>query len=122
MIDFDGLARWLVACQKHPDENGCIVVSLADAIRLRSLGFATVEPGRWKVPPEISRRYPALAVFITAAPAAPAAPEMPARPPVVTPPVPVTPPRAPVEVAPVDRLTWRRHDALRHADQMRVSS
>ena len=66
MPDYDKLARWLIACQKQADADGTIPLSLADAICLRGLGFATVEPGGWTVPslpPELTWRYPALAPF-----------------------------------------------------------
>jgi hypothetical protein len=66
MADFDTFARWLIACQRHPDADGCIAVHLADAMCLREIGFWNVEPGRWKapsLPPEIIDRYPALAEF-----------------------------------------------------------
>jgi hypothetical protein len=46
MIDFDRLARWLLACQKHPDADGSIMLSVADVICLRRMGFPTVVPGQ----------------------------------------------------------------------------
>ena len=63
MTDYDQLARWLIACQKRPDADGRVELSPADAICLRGLGFPTVEPGGWKVPPlppDVGWRYPAL--------------------------------------------------------------
>ena len=67
MTDYDQLARWLTASQKRRGADGCIVLSLADTICLRGLGFPTVEPGRWKVPslpPEVTWRYPNLAPLL----------------------------------------------------------
>ena len=72
MINFDGLARWLIACQKRPDADGRIVLSVADAICVRSLGFPTVVPGHWRMPPlppELSWRYPSVAQFAADSPA-----------------------------------------------------